>query len=191
MKLVALTGSPGSGKSTVLGILGRKGYPVLPETYRWLKVLEAIDVFDPKRPDSNLEALLGLEAYRMDSEGVDYAFADRTVVDMVAYLSFYSELHREYVERFGRVAKSMSRHVALAFLFPIPESMDRDWLRREDVTEARSLYALIEMSYAQYDVECVRLERGEPNALAEQILLECNQRGITMCSTSSDPERLE
>ena len=83
-----------------------------------------------------------------------------------------------YRARFAHMAKGMARSIVLAFLFPVPDSIDQDWLRDEGIEDARSIYGLIESSYQNCAIDRARLERDEPEGTAERILQVCDEKCI-------------
>lgn len=70
-----LTGGPGVGKSSLIRLLAKKGYKVLPESYRWMRLLLSVESlytpnrpYEPLFPQSLFDLHLAFERFRENTE---------------------------------------------------------------------------------------------------------------------------
>ena len=120
LRRIIITGAPGCGKSTLLIELGKRGFQVMPETYRWLKVIQAIEthssIMEPgPLSDDQFLLHLGLQRFIDDqpSSQTDYCFYDRSLIDVLAYCRVYDQNAR--LELCWNVAHSISKYIFLQF----------------------------------------------------------------------------
>ena len=86
---IAVTGSAGTGKSTLVGQLGpRLGLPVVPEGMREYLERTGVNLHD-LRPGGLQELVLGLWDDRLPHEEAPGFVADRCAVDFAAFWLFY------------------------------------------------------------------------------------------------------
>ncbi len=186
MEKIVITGGPGCGKSSVLVELGRMGHLVLPEVFRWHKVLLTVESFgsvDGKsmRNRELIGSLLGFHRYFEDEDTADaFCFYDRCVLDLVAYIEFYSARRRsestpDVLSFLDPYARRFANNIHKAFLIPLPATgIVQDWLRTNTFEEAQLIEQRIRQTYSDYNVDLVYLPKKEVGCLCDLILNHLN-----------------
>jgi len=180
VKRIIITGAPGCGKSTLLLNLGKRGFQVMPETYRWLKVIEGIESFsylDNQKQLSDDQFLfhLALQKFLDDqpSDEIEYCFYDRSLIDVVAYCHAYKQ--SKNLEFSKLIAEATSKHIYCAFLLPTPGCIEQDIFRKEDFRETQRLYNVIKDTYNKFGIRLIKLNKKNPLQCADEIINYLNQ----------------
>ena len=174
MRKVIITGSPGSGKSTLLNELGIIGFQVMPESFRWLKVLQSIEEKSRLKLTTNMEKdsllLLSMQKFieERDNSDNNYCFFDRCMIDIFAYCRFYAQyLHIDLASKWAHESAS---DIFCAFLLPVPDKIEKDNVRTENLTEARRLNLVIQDAYKEFGVKLHLLSSKELNDRVGEII---------------------
>lgn len=172
---IVITGPPGSGKTTLLLELSKLGFQVMPESYRWLKVIQLLEnpgvLNSSSLDDESFRFHIALQAFIDDEEILDNGliFSDRSFVDIWAYCQAYSQKARG--ELAYRFAKKATNRIACAVLLPPRNSITTDWLRKEDSNEAIRLYEHIKLAYNAMGIKLITMEHSNPSIMAERTLV--------------------
>ena len=168
MKIV-LTGSPSTGKSTILELLSSDGWVVFPEAIRWKAWLFSLESKPELIKMRGLE-LLSIQRFIEDTCTPNDALVcfDRCVIDLVAYQRYYGS--HEPDKRLFRAAKHSAAILDYAF-FTKPHGPDyeKDMIRDEDLSESQQLESMILSTYSEYSVKLVRLSHGHESNRAQTI----------------------
>jgi len=174
---VVLTGPPGGGKSTIIKYLASKGYLVLPESYRWMRVFQTIEsqydsllkmtVFPSAKADSQL----AFELFRADTDPEvenSFVFMDRSIIDFMAYCSFYSSPFLATVKSYAHEYADL---ILVAFYIEgrLPDYR-KDWLRHETFTESLSIGEAICKAYKDCSIPLIHLPSQSTEIAATTIL---------------------
>lgn len=173
-----LTGPPGGGKSTALMCLASKGYAVLPEVHRWMRVFQVIESGTadaapsmPVFPSASAESQLAFELFRGDTDQGGKGrliFMDRSIIDFLAYCLLYSSCFAPAVQAHAR--RQAPRFCAAFYIDNCRDGNCSDWLRREGRREKLTIGAAICRAYADCGVPLVRLPPLPPERTAATIL---------------------
>lgn len=175
MKRVVITGPPGSGKSRLLLELGNRGFRVMPETYRWLRVLQAIETeykaqLHPFKEDLFL-LHTSLQQFIEDQPSSDtdgYCFFDRSMIDILAYCRAYQQTTR--LDMALQLAQKSAKNLFYAFLLPVPRKIEQDSLRKEGIEEARRLSLVIQDTYQLCGVDLKLLNAVETSKRVDEVI---------------------
>lgn len=155
---VVLTGAPGSGKSQTLLRLGELGHLVLPESYRWMRVLESIETFKPIERSGNNDipdthaVHLGLELFRDDIDiQTQIRFVDRSMIDIWSYVMLaFGQAKARHLLPFAR---RTATRVLAAFSVELVGNLNYgDWLRQETQSEARRIADALLAGYRSFGI---------------------------------------
>jgi predicted ATPase len=137
---VLILGGPGTGKTSVIEVLTRKGFHCLPEVSREIiqqAQKEGISQLFLTEPLLFSEKLLEgrIKQFQQAEKINDTVFIDRGIPDVTAYMDFKEET---YPEKFNLANKSYQYDKA--FLLPIwPEIYESDSERYEDLQQANEI----------------------------------------------------
>jgi predicted ATPase len=170
--LFVVSGGPGSGKTTVLQELARRGFPFAPEVARQI-IQEQVQSGGTALPWRDREAytVLMLErsigSYLTHTPALRPTFSDRGIPDTLCYARLIGLSN----EGFLRDACHQYRYAPLVFLAPPwREIYETDNERKQDFAEAeRTFHQMVEV-YRQCDYVIAELPRVTPAARAEFIL---------------------
>jgi len=176
-----ITGPPEVGKSKVTLHLGKLGFHVILETYRWIRLFLVVESeLDRNRgrlfPSHLFYLQLAFEAYREDSalEIPCPVVLDRCCIDFYAYILLHANYLTYHFERFEYLA---AKRIRLAFyLQAYGQEISKDWLRREDMSRISQIATYLQYAYRQVGVSLVELENREPKHTAEEIVEIIRQR---------------
>ena len=107
-KKIVLTGGPGTGKTSVIQLLEKRNYTILPEISREVILQaqkEGIEQLFLEKPLLFSELLLEgrIKQYKEAEQGeAEYIFIDRGIPDVVAYMDYFGS---EYPSRFQEVCE--------------------------------------------------------------------------------------
>lgn len=173
-KRIVITGAPGSGKSTLLQELGRLGCLVMPESYRWLRTLQAIEnsqaLFHRPLDDEEFLVHIGLQKFLDVEEALDvpFCFYDRSIIDVIAYCQAYNQKSRALFA--SNIAVRAAKSIACAILLPPPINVKKDILRVEDPEEASRIHKIIQATYEGFGVNTMALRRKTTIRLANDVI---------------------
>ncbi len=171
-RLIVLTGGPGSGKTTLIEALAKRGHAVRPEAGRAvIRDQQAIGGEGLPWKNRALFAELMLAA---DLRGYDearglgeLAFFDRGLPDIVGYLT----LCGLPVPRHAEVAAERFRYRKTVFIAPPWRAIfGQDAERRQDFAEAERTYEAMARTYPRYGYELVELPQGSVETRVDFIL---------------------
>jgi len=166
MKIV-ITGGPGCGKTTVLGVLERMGCTVLSESARKL-IMEEQAKGGRALPWDDWQGfqLKVLEMQlRRENELDETVFLDRAAVDGVAYYRLHgTEPPKEFLAACAR------NGYTIIFLLEQLPSYRTDGQRKEDGETAGRISGLIEQAYAERGYKIVKVPVLPPAERAQYIL---------------------
>lgn len=172
MKRILLIGSPGSGKTTILSELEKRGYTCFQEVSREI-ILEAqkkgIDQLFLSNPDEFNQKLLNGRISQFEAckqhEG-HHVFIDRGLPDIIAY-NDYIQVATE-----PNVIKAAAELVYdFVFLFPAWKKIFKnDNERYESFEEALKIEESLKKTYINHGYEICEVPLGDVNERANYIL---------------------
>ena len=172
MKRVLLIGSPGSGKTTILTELRKRGYTCFKEVSREI-ILEAQkrgirQLFLTNPNEFNEKLLSGRIAQFEACENIEknYAFIDRGVPDIIAYNEYIN------IASTSETIKASKELVYdFVFLFPAWEAIfKKDNERYENFKEAVKIEGNLKETYTKYGYEICTVPLGDVVDRANYIL---------------------
>lgn len=171
-RLIVITGGPGSGKTTLIEALAKRGHAVRPEAGRAIiRDQQAIGGEGLPWKNRALFAELMLaadlrsydEARRLDGE----VFFDRGLPDIAGYLTLCGLPVPPHVE----AASRRFRYRRTVFIAPPwPDIFGQDAERKQDFTEAERTCAVMARTYPRYGYDLVELPLASVESRLDFIL---------------------
>ncbi|TXK74743.1 AAA family ATPase [Mesonia sp. HuA40] len=173
-KKVLIIGGPGTGKSTTLKALEKKGYTCYPEISREVildaqkKGIEQLFLTDPLLFSQRL--LEGrIDQFKKAEIQKDTVFIDRGIPDVTAYLDYKKDIYPTYFKE-----ANLQYRYDLVFLFPIWEDIYmRDNERYENLTEAKEIQVFLEQTYRNLGYDLIAVPQDNVNNRVNFILSHC------------------
>ncbi|WBL23738.1 ATP-binding protein [Zunongwangia sp. HRR-M8] len=171
-KKIVITGGPGTGKSSIIFELEKRGYTCLHEISRQVTLeaqKEGIDQLFLEQPLLFSEKLLeGRDAQYQEAEAFeeDLIFIDRGVHDVVAYMDYFNT---KYDEPFISICKK--RKYEQVFMLPPWEKIYKsDNERYETFAEAEKISLFLTDTYKNYGYKPLIVPTGTVKERADFIL---------------------
>ncbi|WP_417887836.1 AAA family ATPase [Zunongwangia sp.] len=171
-KKIVITGGPGTGKSSIIMELEKRGYTCLHEISRQV-TLEAqkqgIDQLFLERPILFSEKLLEgrLKQHKIASKSEEkIIFLDRGIHDVVAYLDFFST---SYKEPFMSTCEQ-NKYDQVFILPPWEAIYKSDNERYENFQEATEISTYISATYKKYGYKPITVPTGTVSNRTDFIL---------------------
>jgi predicted ATPase len=171
-EIIVITGGPGTGKSTIIDLLIKKGYACYPEISREV-TLEAkkrgIDQLFLTEPLLFSQMLLDgrLKQYQNANQEENHpVFIDRGIPDILAYMDFIGD---EYPEHFENHCHG-TRYDKVFVLPPWEEIYVSDEARYENFDQAKIIYDHLKLTYKKYGYELIEVPIGLVNERVDFIL---------------------
>lgn len=167
---VVITGGPGSGKTTILNTLKKRGYTVFEEISREIirhSLATGSDVLPWKNLNEFTKVVFQKRAqqYYDCKEGI--CFYDRSVVDSISYLP----LDNLKPDTEMKTWIKNNSYFKTAFIAPPwREIYNRDSERKEDWDTAQRIYQLLCETYRQYGYTLIPIPLYTPDKRADFIL---------------------
>lgn len=173
-KRVIITGGPGTGKTTLLKLLGEKGFPCHEEVSR-RTIKEQLELGTDLVPWEDLVNFSYLvnkgQVEQYDSAEKDICnFYDRGVPDVLAYLR-KDGVHEEKLEN---IAKEYPYHPTIFILPPWSEIYGTDNERREDLKAMKQIHAKLEEVYTDLGYIVKQVPKLSPEERLNFVLKELN-----------------
>lgn len=157
---IAITGGPGTGKSSLIDALRKEGYSCFEEFSRTV-IQESLDTNSDVLPWKNLPAFseavfhARVEQYHSPARSGLY-FYDRTTIDSIAYLQMRdSSIPHEWLNWIAE-----HRYHQRAFITPPwPEIYTQDEERMETLEEMQELHEQLMHTYASHGYEMIEVPR--------------------------------
>ena len=179
--LFVITGGPGSGKTTVLLELQKRGFRFAAEVARQI-IQEQVRDGGSAVPWGNRERYTSLmlqrsiESYLQHTPAAEKTFADRGIPDSLCY----ARLIRLEDESKIREACDLYRYAKRVFLAPAwREIYETDTERKQDVAEAVRTAEVMARVYEEYGYEVMELPKASVAERADFILKHISQTPLT------------
>ncbi|HEX4887311.1 MAG TPA: AAA family ATPase [Luteibaculaceae bacterium] len=169
--LVAITGGPGSGKTSVVEELALMGYTTLPEAARQIIQLELQKGSD-KLPWKDVVGFSELvyESIRRQMNSIpedNWVFTDRTAIDVLAYLQAAGKDRPDSIP----ANPMQNRLYPVVFFAPFWEAIYRaDSERRETIVQAKKISEYIYTTYVNLGYQVIELPLADVKTRARFIL---------------------
>lgn len=170
--LMVITGGPGTGKTTVLQELERRGFACVPEVARQI-ILEQMHADGDALPWANTERYCELMLNRSVASFLKHdpayavTFCDRGIPDTLCY----ARLIRSLQEREILEASRIYRYASRVFLAPPwREIYETDAARKQSYEEAVRTYEQMDRAYQDCGYELIEIPRLDIASRAEFIL---------------------
>ena len=159
---IVISGGPGSGKTSLISHLERKGHTCMHEISREVTIAaqkKGISQLYLKDPLLFSEKILKgrLEQFLEASGGAkEYVFYDRGMPDITGYLDYTG---KDYPIGFSKTCKR-NRYDAVFLLPPWKEIYSKDNERYESFKQAKELYPFLKKSYQKFDYSVTEVPFG-------------------------------
>ena len=170
--LFIITGGPGSGKTTVLLELEKKGFSFAPEVARQI-IQEQVRDGGSALPWADRESYTKLmlersvASYKAHSASGKPTFSDRGIPDTLSYAHLIGLTDQYYLH----TACRQYRYASLVFIAPPwHEIYEIDSERKQDFAEAVRTYEQLTSTYQEYGYELLELPKVVPSDRARFIL---------------------
>lgn len=178
-----ITGGPGVGKTTLLEVLAKQGFPYVPEVAREI-IREQVAQNGDALPWANIPAYTRLmlsrsvEAFEQYQKRESVLFFDRGIPDTLAY----THLTHQPISSELRYAVQDFRYNPLVFILPPwPEIYQTDSERKQTYQEAVETYDIMLTTYQQLAYTPVIVPKGTPEERANFVIDTLNQtKGISV-----------
>lgn len=172
-EIVLLIGGPGTGKSTLIDVLSKRGYVCYPEISRQV-ILEAqqqgIDQLFLEEPLLFSQKLLEGRIKQYQSaldEKENIVFIDRGIPDVLAYMHYIGD--KNYPESFDAACKE-HKYTKL-FILPIWEEIyESDNERYENLEQAKQIQEYLIRTYQDLGYELIEVPKDTPQKRADFVL---------------------
>lgn len=178
-RFFVLTGGPGSGKSSLIDALERRGYPRSVEAGRGI-IQDQVDIGGPALPWADrvlfAELMLSWEMrnYRLGQTHPGPVFFDRGVPDVAGYLRLVELPVPAHVIK----AAEEFRYNRRVFVAPPWKEIFRsDQERKQDFDEAVRTYEALTATYKEFGYELVELPRVSVDERVQFVLSKIPVRG--------------
>jgi predicted ATPase len=171
-QFILISGCSGSGKSSLLAELGRRGFNTFEEPGRQI-VKEQLHVGGDALPWSSASKFIDLVISRAmhqmitAARGDGIAFFDRGIVDAVTALQ---RLNLAVPEHYLRALEKYRYHRKVFLSPPWPEIYRNDGERRHSFEDAKGEYEALEAAYALHGYEVVVLPKSDVHARADFVM---------------------
>ncbi len=173
---IVLTGAPGTGKSTILNLLQRKGYFCLEEISR--EIIKEAERMGSKKlflsqPILFSKVVLGkriIQYQQANNSNEKYCFFDRGMPDITAYLN---NNRIPYEETFKQATKKYTYHTVFVFP-PWEEIYTTDSERFETFEEAQQVHVALVEEYKKTHTNIITVPKGTPQERLDFILKKCH-----------------
>ncbi|WP_329242738.1 AAA family ATPase [Actinoallomurus sp. NBC_01490] len=171
-ELIAITGGPGSGKTTLVELLRANGFAAAPEAGRAIiQDQSAIGGAGLPWSDTTLFAELMLSweirSYRWALTRTGPVFFDHAVPCVAGYLRL---LGRDVPDHVEAAVAAFPYRPQVFIAPPWPEIYRTDEERRQSWDEAQRTYEAMAETYARYGYDLVELPRTDPEARMRFVL---------------------
>ena len=168
MKRYVLTGGPCAGKTTIIDILAKRGYAILPELARDLiekEMAKGSDVL-PWKNAKKFQEIVAWKQWRREffAPQSEALFLDRGLIDGYGYAVLEKVTIPKIITLFGK-----GRYDKIFLLDPIP-SYQTDGSRIEDRNFARAVHEEIRKAYVRFGYEVIAVPMMTPNERVEFVL---------------------
>ncbi|HUH52145.1 MAG TPA: ATP-binding protein [Flavobacterium sp.] len=172
-KIILLIGGPGTGKSTLIETLSKRGYVCYPEISRQVTLeaqqqgtdqlfLEDPLLFSQKLLEGRIK-----QYQEALAEEEDIVFIDRGIPDVVAYMHFIGD--NEYPNSFTHACKQ--HRYSQLFILPVwNEIYLTDNERYESLEEAEKIQEHLVQTYTDFGYDMTEVPRDTPENRADFIL---------------------
>ena len=167
-----LTGGPGVGKTSVLNVLGQRGYNIVPEAARQIITKaqeEKTDCLSWKNNQGFQDAVMNLQL-NLERTVTGDAFCDRGIIDVHAYSLLKGSDAPYQLEDLGR-----GRYKGVFILDPL-ENYCKDSERRENPEYVREIHEAIGRSYGQFGYSSIKVPLMSIEERVNFILNEINSQ---------------
>jgi predicted ATPase len=171
-RFFVVTGGPGSGKSTLIEELHRRGYANSVEAGRGV-IQDQVAIggralpWDDRALFAEIMLNWELRSYHIAEQSSGVVFFDRGIPDVVGYLRLIGLDVPDYIQR----AAELFRYNRRVFIAPPwPEIFHSDRERKQDFDEAVRTYESMIVTYASFGYELVEVPRASVEERAQFIL---------------------
>ena len=176
-----ITGGPGSGKTTLINELKKRGYRCVEEVARQL-IQEQIVLNGEALPWKNLKLFKeqlfnrSIETYRLAMESsCEITFFDRDVLDLISYNRL---TQTESSEELKKAAMTLTYNKKIFVAPPWQKIYCNDDERRQTYEEAKEIYKNIVQVYKDYEREIIELPKVSVEKRADFILAQIKVRKL-------------
>lgn len=177
----AITGGNASGKTTLVTILAKRGYNVVPEAARMLidqAVAKGVTSAELRTDEAKFqEDVVRLKAeLEQQTDPRLLTFFDRGMHDVLAYDRYYGRVEPQWVIEI--VAKA---HYKRVFILDTLPQYEADYSRTEDAEFAKKIAEFQHQAYADYGMEPIRvpvLATAEARADFVLKIVEADQKAL-------------
>jgi predicted ATPase len=172
LKMVyVVTGGPGFGKSTVIDLLEKQGFPVCQEGARSILSAETTPILTSRERAMPLDFERTIADWRLNFllsiQSETIAFSDRGLPDQIAYSWYKKKNPSDFIE--GLVDKH--RYASVVFVTPPWKAIyGMDDIRQEHFSEASKIHDYILAAYLKYGYKIVNLPLVNPDERVRFIL---------------------
>lgn len=172
-EIVLLIGGPGTGKSTLIDVLSKRGYVCYPEISRQVTFeaqQQGIDQLFLEQPLLFSQKLLEgrIKQYQNALEEKEsIVFIDRGIPDVLAYLHYIGDMN--YPDVFDSASKE-HKYTKL-FILPIWEEIyESDNERYENLDQAKQIQEYLIKTYEDLGYELIEVPKDTPQKRADFVL---------------------